>query len=159
MKIEMKIVQLEKIRILVVDDDKKVCDTLSLILESRGYNVDVANTGQIAVEKSKTTKYNLAVLDIKLPDIDGTKLLKSMHEISPNIIRIILTGYPQLKNVITALNEGVDAYFTKPVDPSRLIKTIEEKLEEQADSDKDAEERPEGKTTSAAEELPSQEIE
>jgi DNA-binding NtrC family response regulator len=159
MKIEMKIVQLENIRILVVDDDKKISDTLSLILESRGYNVDVANTGKIALEKSKANKYNLAVLDIKLPDIDGTKLLKSMHEISPNIIRIILTGYPQLKNVITALNEGVDAYFTKPVDPARLIKTIEEKLEEQAGSDRDIEERAEGNTSSAAEELPSQEIE
>jgi DNA-binding response OmpR family regulator len=158
MKIEMKIVQLENIRILVVDDDKKISDTLSLILESRGYQVDVANTGKIALEKSKANKYNLAVLDIKLPDIDGTKLLKSMHEISPDIIRI-LTGYPQLKNVITALNEGVDAYFTKPVDPARLIKTIEEKLEEQAGSDRDLEERAEGNTAFAAEELPSQEIE
>jgi two-component system response regulator HydG len=152
-------VQLEKKRILVVDDDKKICDTLSLILESRGYQVDIANTGKIAIEKAKINKYNLAVLDIKLPDIDGTRLLKSMHEISPRIVRIIMTGYPELKNAINALNEGADAYFTKPVDPSRLIKTIEDKLEEQTDSNADVEERPQEYVNTVAEELPSKEIE
>jgi DNA-binding NtrC family response regulator len=152
-------VQLEKKRILVVDDDKKICDTLSLILESRGYQVDIANTGKIAIEKAKINKYNLAVLDIKLPDIDGTRLLKSMHEISPQIVRIIMTGYPELKNAINALNEGADAYFTKPVDPSRLIKTIEDKLEEQTDSNADVEERPQEYVNTVAEELPSKEIE
>jgi DNA-binding NtrC family response regulator len=156
-KIEMKAVQSENKKILLVDDDKKVCDTLSLILESRGYQVDIANTGKIAIEKAKTNKYNLTVLDIRLPDIDGTKLLKSMHEISPNMVRIIMTGYPDLKNAINALNEGADAYFTKPVDPSRLIRTIEDKLEEQTDSHAD-EERPEEHFNIAAEELPSKEL-
>jgi DNA-binding NtrC family response regulator len=154
----MRVVQMEKKRILVVDDDNKICDTLSLILESRGYQVDVANTGKIAIEKAKINKYNLAVLDIKLPDIDGTKLLKSIHEISPQIVRIIMTGYPELKNAINALNEGADAYFTKPVDPSRLIKTIEDRLEEQTDSNTDAEERLEEHVNTAAEELLSKEI-
>ena len=158
MKIEMKTVQIEKKRILVVDDDKKICDTLSLILESRGYQVDIANTGKTAVEKAKTNKYNLAVLDIKLPDIDGIKLLKSIYEISPQMVRIVMTGYPELKNAINALNEGADAYFTKPVDPSRLIKTIEDKLEEQTESNADKE-KPEEYVNTAGEELPSKEIE
>jgi len=158
MKIEMKTVQIEKKRILVVDDDKKICDTLSLILESRGYQVDIANTGKTAVEKAKTNKYNLAVLDIKLPDIDGIKLLKSIYEISPQMVRIVMTGYPELKNAINDLNEGADAYFTKPVDPSRLIKTIEDKLEEQTESNADKE-KPEEYVNTAGEELPSKEIE
>lgn len=122
--------QTEKAKILLVDDDRNICDTLSLILESRGYDVDVANTGKAALEKSKTKAYDLAVLDVKLPDIEGTKLLKMMHETCPRMVKIMLTGYPETQNAINAIKSGAHAYFTKPVNPARLIKTIEDRLDE-----------------------------
>ncbi len=122
--------QTEKAKILLVDDDRNICDTLSLILESRGYDVDVANTGKAALEKSKTKAYDLAVLDVRLPDIEGTKLLRTMHETCPKMVKIMLTGYPELQNAIDAIKSGAEAYFTKPVNPVRLIKAIEDKLEE-----------------------------
>ncbi|MCL6579714.1 MAG: response regulator [Candidatus Bathyarchaeota archaeon] len=121
----------EKIAILVVDDDPSITGVLKLILEARGYEVDVAYTGTDAVQKSKAKIYNLAILDIKLPDIEGTKLLKAMRETSPKMVKIMLTGFPQLQNAIDALNDGADAYFVKPADPDKLLKTIEEKLAEQ----------------------------
>ena len=126
--------QVEKKKILLVDDDKNICASLSLILESRGYEIDVAHTGKQAIEKSETSIYNLAVLDIKLPDIEGTQLLKAMRQTSPKMVKIMLTGYPQLQNAIDALNDRADAYFTKPVDVARLLKVIEERLEEQEES-------------------------
>lgn len=120
-----------KASILVVDDDENICKTLSLILESRGYKVDVAYSGEKAIEKSKAKAYNIALLDIVLPDIQGTKLLKKLRETTPKMIKIMVTGYPKLENAIEALNYNADAYMTKPVNPENLIKVIEEKLEKQ----------------------------
>ncbi|MGB9960112.1 MAG: response regulator [Candidatus Bathyarchaeales archaeon] len=120
-----------KTSILVVDDDESICKTLGLILEGRGYNVDVAYSGEKAIEKSRAKAYNIAILDIVLPDIQGTELLKALQETTPKMIKIMLTGYPKLDNAIEALNYDAEAYLTKPVNPENLIKVIEEKLEKQ----------------------------
>jgi DNA-binding response OmpR family regulator len=121
----------ERKRILIVDDDEHICTTLSLILKARGYDVDIANTAKQAMKKAETNLYNLALLDIRLPDLEGTELLRTMRQVSPRMIKIMLTGYPQVDNAIKSLNDGADAYFTKPVDPRKLLKAIEEKLDEQ----------------------------
>lgn len=126
----------EKITILIVDDDLSITEVLKLILEARGYEIDIAHTGNEAIEKSKSKIYNLAILDIRLPDIEGTKLLKAMRDSSPKMVKIMLTGYPQLQNAIEALNDGADAYFVKPANPEKLLKKIEEKLEEQKEARK-----------------------
>jgi len=131
----------EKARILIVDDDPSITEVLKIILEARGYEVDTASTGKEAIEKSEEKIYNLAILDIKLPDMEGTKLLKAMRETSPKMIKIMLTGYPQLQNAIEVLNYGADAYFTKPADPAKLLKTIEEKLLEQKEEKEITEEK------------------
>ncbi|MEM3703342.1 MAG: response regulator [Candidatus Bathyarchaeia archaeon] len=131
----------EKTRILIVDDDSSIAEVLKVILEARGYEVDTASTGKEAIEKSMDKIYNLAILDIRLPDMEGTKLLKAMRETSPKMIKIMLTGYPQLQNAIDALNDGADAYFIKPADPAKLINTIEEKLLEQKEEKEMTEEK------------------
>lgn len=122
-------------RILIVDDDESICTTLGLILEARGYTVDIAHTGKEAIEKSNTNTYNVAILDIRLPDLEGTALLKEMRPTIPRTVKIMLTGYPHLENAITSLNDGADAYFTKPMDPAKILKKIEEKLLEQTESE------------------------
>jgi DNA-binding NtrC family response regulator len=122
---------IEKKKILIVDDDEHICATLNLILEARGYAVEIANTGKEAMEKAETSYYNLAILDIRLPDIEGTELLRTMRQVSPKMVKIMLTGYPQLDNAIKSLNDGADAYFTKPVEVEKLLDAIEEKLDEQ----------------------------
>jgi len=130
-----------KEKILIIDDDEGICKTLSLILENEGYSVETANTGKEALEKSKTKIYNVALLDIRLPDIEGTKLLKALREGTPRMIKIMVTGYPQLENAVEALNLGADAYLMKPVYPGDLIKTIEEKLEAQKKAETITEEK------------------
>jgi two-component system cell cycle response regulator CtrA len=121
----------EKIRILIVDDDESIATSLSILLKSEGYQTDVSHTGKEAIEKSYANMYDLAILDIRLPDVEGTSLLTSLRETSPKMIKIMLTGYPMLGNAVTSLNQGADAYLTKPVDLPKLLETIKDKIEEQ----------------------------
>jgi DNA-binding NtrC family response regulator len=127
---------MNKASILIVDDNKSILETLSAILEEKGYRADTAKNGKEAIEKSKTNFYNMALLDIKLPDIEGTKLLTKIEETTPRMVKIMITGYASLENAVEALNLGADAYIMKPVDPEKLLKTINEKLKEQRKAEK-----------------------
>ena len=110
-----------KPRILIVEDDENIQETLKNILEQSGYETDTAKTGREAEQKAKTKFYNLALLDIKLPDMEGTQLLAKVHENTPKMKKIMVTGYPSLENAMEALNQGADAYVTKPVKPAKLL--------------------------------------
>jgi len=134
---------MKKASILIVDDNEGILETLSAILEEKGYRTDTAKNGREAIEKSKMTFYNLALLDIKLPDIEGTKLLTEIGETTPRMVKIMVTGYASLENAVEALNLGADAYIMKPVDPENLLKIVNEKLTEQ----KKTEKMTEGKVT------------
>ena len=120
-------------RILIVDDDESVRDTTKAILESEGYIVDYAATGKEAIEKAQEATYNLALLDIRLPDVDGVELLKLMKNSVPRTRKIMVTGYPTMQNAISALNKNADAYLVKPIDMEKLLKLIKDQLQLQAD--------------------------
>jgi DNA-binding NtrC family response regulator len=121
----------EHARILIVDDDESIRTVLSTILSDEGYSVDMARTGKEAVKKSNTKLYNLALIDIRLPDTEGTTLLTRIKKTSPRMRKIIITGYPSLQNAVGALNNGADAYVMKPFDMRKVLATIEEQLEKQ----------------------------
>ncbi|PVX23523.1 MAG: hypothetical protein CW716_11940 [Candidatus Bathyarchaeum sp.] len=125
-----------KPKILIVEDDENIRKTLQNILQQKGYETDTAKTGREAEQKAKDRVYNLALLDIKLPDIEGTELLAKLQESSPKMMKIMVTGYPSLENAMEALNQGADAYVTKPVKPAKLLELISEKLEEQSQAEK-----------------------
>ncbi len=127
--------------ILIVEDDANIRETLSTILKQKGYETDTAKNGQQAIQKSKAKFFNLALLDIKLPDMDGTKLLLTMHENLPKMMKIMITGYPSLENAVEAVNQGADAYIIKPVKPEKLLALIEEKLKIQRQVDKITEQK------------------
>ena len=132
---------MKKANILIVDDNEGILETLSAILEEKGYRTDTAKNGREAIEKSKTNFYNVALLDIRLPDIEGTKLLTKIEETSPRMVKIMITGYASLENAVEALNLGADAYIMKPVDPENLLKVINEKLKEQREAEKMSQEK------------------
>ena len=121
----------ESPRVLVIDDEESIRKTVSMRLENAGYIVDTAENGKEAIEKSEANFYNLALIDIRLPDMDGTELLTAMKERTPRMIKIILTGYPALQNSVKAINKGVDYYIIKPVDTGELLRVIKEQLEKQ----------------------------
>ena len=118
-------------KILIVDDDQSILQTLKLILQSEGYTVETAETGGEAIEKSKAQQYNLALLDIRLPDMEGTKLLTKMRSGTPRMRRIMITGYSSLESALESLNNGADAYIEKPIQPRQLLDIIKDKLHEQ----------------------------
>ena len=131
----------KKKSILVVDDDKAILKYAKGILELEGYDVDVAETGFDAMEKSSTRFYNLVLLDIMLPDIQGTELLTKMRRTTPKMMKVMVTGFPSFDNAVEALNMGADAYLLKPVELEELLSVVKEKLYEQEEAEKMSEEQ------------------
>jgi DNA-binding NtrC family response regulator len=111
------------------------------ILQSKGYDVDTAETGKETISKSKAKTYNLAILDIKLPDVEGTELLIDLGKITPSMMKIMVTGYASLDNAVDSINFGADAYLMKPVSPEKLLETVAEKLKEQEGVEKMTEDK------------------
>jgi len=123
----------ERARILVVDDES-IRKILKTILVEEGYVVDTAENGKEALEKSNVNFYNLALIDIRLPDMEGTELLSTMKETTPKMVKIIITGYPALQNAVEAVNKGADGYVLKPMNIDVLLATIEEHLKKQQEA-------------------------
>jgi DNA-binding NtrC family response regulator len=121
----------QRARILIVDDDGSIRKVLATILEEEGYAADTAKNGTQAIKKSKVKFYNLALIDIRLPDMEGIKPLTRIRETTPKMRKIIITGYPSLQNAIEALNKGADAYIMKPFDMDKVLETIKEQLRKQ----------------------------
>ena len=115
-------------RILVIDDDESIRNSLAAILRDEGYEVDVASNGSEALQKSEETIYNLALIDIKLPDMEGIDILIRMKDTVPKVRKIMLTGFPSVQNAIEAVNRKADAYLLKPVEVEKLLVTIREQL-------------------------------
>ena len=128
-------------RILIVDDDDTIRTTMKAILEDEGYEVDLAASGKEGVQKAKDTAYNIALLDIRLPDMEGVELLKLMNPAVPRTRKIMVTGYPSTQNAIDALNKNADAYLIKPVDIEKLLNTIKEQLKLQEEEKKFSEQK------------------
>lgn len=128
-------------RILVVDDDESIRTVFKANLEARGYRVDTARTGGEALEMMKTAFYNLAFIDIRLPDMEGTELLTAMGESVPRMIKLIVTGFPTLRNAIEAVNRGADGYLLKPVDMGEMLRMTEEYLKKQWEEKRYSEEK------------------
>jgi len=120
--------------VLVVDDDAGIRKTLSKILEKEGYLVETVENGQQAIKASNEWFFNVALIDIRLPDMEGTKLLEILKEPEPKMIKIIITGYASLQNAIEAVNKGADGYVLKPFDAAELLAMIEKHLEKQRES-------------------------
>ena len=131
----------DMVRVLIVDDDKDILRSLKDIMSSKGYQVDVAETAESALEKTRNQYFNLALLDIRLPDMEGTELLAKIHKERPMMMKIMITGYPSLDNAVRALNLGADAYIMKPVNPENLLKVVEEKWKEQKEAESMTEEK------------------
>lgn len=136
---EMK--EAERARILVIDDDESTRRSLSTVLEEEGYEVDVAASGHEAVAKSRMNLYNLVLVDLRLPDMDGTRLLTEMRETVPGMVKIIITGYPSLENAIEAVNRGADSYMVKPYNVDDVLRRVEETLLRQREAKRYSEEK------------------
>jgi DNA-binding NtrC family response regulator len=121
----------ETARILVVDDDENIRKVLVAILEDEGYIVESVGTAKKAIESTRRKFYNVALIDIRLPDMEGTELLMRMKDTTPRMRKIIITGYPTLQNAIDAVNRKANAYIMKPFDVEKVLATIKDQLRKQ----------------------------
>ena len=118
----------EKKRILVVDDDPNILRVFKNILEKEGYLVETVGTGRAALKKLAKEKFSLCLVDVKLPDMDGTELLLDIAEDSETI-KIIVTGFSTEEVGKKAADYGADDFLVKPVKAEELIATVRERLE------------------------------
>lgn len=121
--------------VLIIEDDKGMCKTLSHIFELDGYRVSTASTGSEGAARIKEGSFNVAVLDIRLPDIDGVELLEIIKKTEPDLSVVMMTAYASVENAIKALNEGADAFVTKPFNIEELRAVVKKSIEKQRLSD------------------------
>ena len=121
----------EKARILIVDDDDSTRRILSLVFYKKGYETETAETGREAIDKAKGGFFNLALLDIRLPDMEGLELLVPLKKMHPDMEVIMVTGYASMETAVRALNEGASAYITKPLKIEEVLVPVREALEKQ----------------------------
>ena len=114
----------EKANILIIDDNDGLNRSLKLVLEKKGYSVESASGGKEALAMARDRSFDIALMDIKLPDIEGTDLLCEFKKDMPAIEVIMITGYSSTEAVIKALNSGASAYLRKPLDIDDMLITM-----------------------------------
>ena len=120
--------------ILIVDDDLGMCETLSDILEDKGFRVGTAHDGKRAIQIMRDTPYGLILIDIMMPGMNGVEALQQIKTINPQAMTIIMTGHSQLEGMVSdALWSGVDGVLYKPFDVDTVIDLVERKTQEQVD--------------------------
>ena len=111
-------------KILVVDDEIKACELLKRFLEMKEYDVIVANNGEDAIEKVKNEKPDAMLLDIRMPGMEATEVLKRIREFDKDIGIIMVTAVKEEQVRKEALKSGADEYITKPIDLNYLETTV-----------------------------------
>jgi DNA-binding NtrC family response regulator len=117
-----------KNRILVVDDEDALRTVLSSELEGEGYIVQMAGDGDEAIKILEKNTFDLILLDIKMPTVDGFEVLKFVKQHSPATKVIMLTGFADLKNAIESKKLGAEDFVSKPYDLVDLLTTVERVL-------------------------------
>lgn len=117
--------------ILVVDDEASQRDLLAGFLRNKGYTVTTAASGKEAIEKNVVTGFDLTILDLKMPELDGIETIEQMKEVDPQTYFVILTGYGTVESAVQAMKRGAYDYLSKPVNLDELEVMIERIQDEQ----------------------------
>ena len=127
----------DPLRILIVDDERMTREATRIALTARGYVVVVAENGKSAIEVVRTSKFNAAIVDLFMPDMDGLQVISAIHAIDPSLPMIAASGFmfagkscPQMPNFDGMAEEaGAKATLYKPFRPDALVKKITEVIE------------------------------
>ncbi len=111
--------------VLVVDDEEIVCKSCSRILAQRGHNVRTVLSGREALRKVEEDKFDVLIADWKMPEIDGMEVLRIVKKNHPEIVVIMITGYPTVESAVNAMRLGVSNYVPKPIDPNELTEVLQ----------------------------------
>ena len=116
----------DKTTILVVDDNQDLLETFAMILKRRGYEVQTACDGSAAVDRFKEQNFDVTLMDIVMPEMNGVDAFKKIREIQPEASIILMTAYSDEELIRTAIDEGVTLIIQKPIRIDSLIKLINE---------------------------------
>jgi DNA-binding NtrC family response regulator len=119
----------EAAAVLVVDDEYSVRDSLTQWFRKDGYRVEGAESGTDALSKLQATAYDVVLVDIKMPGMDGLELQRRIHEVDPELIVVIITAYASVETAVEALKSGAFDYITKPIDPDHLSHVVRRAIE------------------------------
>ncbi len=113
------------IRVLVVDDDTTVCKAISAILESHDYQVATFNAAEDALKAAGERAFHIALIDIKMPRIDGVQFVDKLKQIDDRVCPIIMTAYPDVETAAQIMRRGGRDYIPKPFRQEQLIAALE----------------------------------
>jgi DNA-binding NtrC family response regulator len=119
-----------KANILIVDDEPVVRESLTHWFTEDNYNVQAAEDGETALKMFGKDKYDLMLVDMKMPGISGLDLLVKIKEYDPEVVVILITAFASVPSAIKALKDGAYDYITKPIDPDELSHIVEKALEQ-----------------------------
>jgi len=119
--------------VLIVDDDTGVRNVLSSVLSNEGYQVETAENGKKAIKTCEESVFDVALIDVELPDMKGTELLSRLKKMQPKMVRIVITGHPSLESAMKSVNERADGYVLKPIEVTELLEKIKKLLTEKID--------------------------
>ncbi len=114
------------IKVLLVDDEKDFTEVLSERMETRGFSVEIADSGPVAIEKVKEQSYDAIILDLAMPEMDGIDVLKILLKENPDFQIIFLTGHATLEKGIEAVKLGAVEFMEKPVNIEHLLEKVNE---------------------------------
>jgi CheY-like chemotaxis protein/glycine cleavage system H lipoate-binding protein len=119
----------DKVKILVVDDELPVCRSISSALEAEDYVIDTTLSGEEALKKEEENRYDVMLVDLMMPGMSGMDLLKAVREKRPDIVVIMITGYPTMETAVQSVMLGAFDYIPKPFTPEELRSIVSRALE------------------------------
>ena len=120
---------MEKMKMMLVDDEERFLSTTKKLLSRKGYEVAIASTGIEALEKLGSQNIHVVILDVKMPGMDGMETLKAIKRDFPLVEVIMLTGHGTVESAVDGLKSGATDYLMKPTDVNDLIQKAEEAFE------------------------------
>jgi len=120
---------MNKPRVLVIDDEIGICQAVKRALKPAGYIIDTTTSGEGGLEKIRADGYDLVLLDIMMPGVNGIDLIASIHEHDPEIVCVIITGYATVELAVRAIKRGAYDFLTKPFSVDDLLLAVSQGLE------------------------------
>ena len=127
----------QNIRVLLIDDEEVLLEYMSKRLLKRGFSVKATFSGEEAVEAAKQDHFDVAVVDLKMPGMDGVETQKRLHEIQPFLQCIVLTGHGSIDTALESGQEDAFRYLLKPIDYDALVTSIKEAHEKKVEIQKE----------------------
>jgi DNA-binding NtrC family response regulator len=119
---------MDKKRAIVIDDETIVLESVNKILSQDGFDVLTASSGGAGISHAISEDFDIVITDIRMPDIDGFKVIRDIRKFKPGIPIVIITGYASVSSAVQAMKLGANQYLEKPFTPEQLMETVKNAL-------------------------------